>query len=252
MSKPLLASVPQEAKHAELTLEAIRTEIDGLDDEILHLIQHRQRLAGRIGLLKDVAANGLKIRPDREAAVVARRLSRAAPDTRRLAAAVWRELMSGGLAAQTPIEVQVWAGQRRDVREAARSRFGGSADYAEAHTSRQALDAALEHDRIAVLALDPDDSWWVELAERPDLWVFEGLGRRGPLDPIALAVGRLEPSALARGATYRVSFGGDSGMEGRQERVLASCGGRRLCVERDTGKAPLDREHGVVGAAAVM
>jgi chorismate mutase len=236
----------------ELTLDAIRSEIDGLDDEILHLIQHRQRLAGRIGTLKDVAATGLKIRPDREANVVARRLARATPETRRIATAVWRELMSGGLAAQGGTEVLVWSGARRDVRDAARGRFGGSADYADAHSARTALDAALDRDAIAVLALDPDHPWWIELTERSDLWVLEGLGRRGALDPIALAVGKIDPSSLARGVTYRVTHGGDSGMEGRREKVLAVSDGRRLCVERDLGKGALDRDRGVIGAAAVL
>jgi chorismate mutase len=238
---------------ADLRLEALRSEIDGLDDEILHLIQHRLELARRVGQVKENVAAGLKLRPDREARVITRRLARAEPDARRLALAVWRELMSGGLAIQHQLEVCVWSGARRDAREAARTRFGGSADYREAATPQIALEMAMEDNKIAVLALDPDAAWWVSLPERTDLWVFEGLGRRGPKDPTALAVGRIDPPTLARGGVlYRVSTGGDSGMEGSPERVLAVSEGRRLCVARDAGSGALDRERGVVGCAPVI
>lgn len=251
MSKLSLASAVPEPLHAELTLEALRAEIDGLDDELLHLIQHRQRLASRIGLLKDVAATGLKIRPDREAAVISRRLARASSATRKVALGVWRELMSGGIAAQGGMEVRVWSGARRDVRELARARFGGCADLADAATAQTALEAASSQDALAVLAIEPGDSWWRDLADRPDLWVVEGLGRRGALDPVALAVGRVDPGCLARGALFRVTSGGDSGMDGRAQKVLAVADGRRLCVERDAD-APLDRELGVIGTGAAL
>lgn len=238
---------------ADLRLEALRSEIDGLDDEILHLIQHRQELARRIGGVKENAAAGLKLRPDREARVITRRLARATPETRRLALSVWRELMSGGLSIQHQLEVAVWSGARRDTREAARSRFGGSADYRDAPTPELALETALRDGKIAVLALDPDQAWWIDLPERTDLWVFEGLGRRGPNDPTALAVGRVDSDTLARGGVvYRVSTGGDSGMEGRAERVLAVSEGRRLCVSRDSASDPLERDKGVVGCAPVL
>ncbi len=239
----------------DLTLDAIRAEIDGVDDEILQLIQHRQRLAARIGEIKDAAgegpAPGLKLRPDREASVISRRVARAQPGCKRLAQALWRELMSAGLSVQQQLEVVVWSGPRRDARDAARARFGGSADYRDARSAADALEAALKDDTIAVLALDPDDAWWAELLDRPDLWVFEGLGRRGPSDPAALAVGRVNAANLARGGvTYRISTGGDSGTDHRAERVISVSEGRRLCVSRDLGSGPLDREHGVVGTAA--
>ena len=137
------------------------------------------------------------------------------------------------------------------MREAARSRFGGCADYKDYRLASDALDAALVNDGVAVLALDGEDPWWATLLERRDLWIFEGVGRRGPMDPAALAVGKLDPAVLAHGVAYRISTGGDSCMEGRSERVLAVSEGRRLCVLKDPG-APLDRERGVVGSAAVL
>lgn len=233
----------------ELTLEALRSEIDGIDDELLSLIQQRQRLAGRVGLLKTVRTSALKIRPDREAAVISRRLARAAPEQRRMAAAIWRELMSAGLAAQGRMTVSVWSGPRADVRELARVRFGASADFVNAANPEAALAAAREKDTIAVLALDPQSDWWARLPECDDLWVIEGLARRSPLDPVALAVGGVDPGCLARGVMYRVSQGGGSGLDGAPERVLAASHGQRLCVSEDMG-GPLDRRAGVIGTAA--
>jgi chorismate mutase len=243
-------STPVSCDPLHLDLESIRAEIDAVDDEILHLIQHRQRLAARIGGLKESQGSGLKLRPDREARVIARQAARVAPANRRLTVAIWRELMSAGLAAQSEIVVQVWSGGRKDIREAARARFGGCAVYRDAPTPEAALDAAGQEGTVAVLALDPESDWWSRLGQRPDLWIFDGLGRRGPLDPAALAVGRIEPGALARGVAFRVSSGGDSGMHARAERLLAVGEGCRLYAVRDEGEGSLDREHGVVGSAA--
>ncbi len=257
MSKLSIVPAREPAPAAQdLTLEALRAEIDGVDDEILALIQHRQRLAGRIGSVKATAVDTvshLKLRPDREARVIQRRIERADPAHRRLAVSLWRELMSAGLSAQGQLQVSVWSGPRKDVRDAARGRFGGCADYRDVRTAEEALDAAIAHDQVAVLALDPETPWWSMLHERPNLWVFEGLGRRGPNDPAALAIGRMDASVLARGGVmYRVSTGGDGGMEGHAERVLSVSEGHRLCVQRDTGAGVLDRAKGVIGCAAIV
>lgn len=245
----LSLAASRDAETVEMDLASIRHEIDGLDDEILHLIQHRQRLAQRIGDLKEAQGPGLKLRPDREARVIARQAERVPPANRKLVAAVWRELMSAGLAAQGEIVVSVWSGGRKDTREAARARFGGCAVYRDAATPEAALEAACVEGGVAVIALDPESDWWASLADRDDLWIFDGLGRRGAMDPAALAIGKVETGSLARGVTYRVSSGGDSGMDGRAERLLAVGQGSRLYAAKAEGS--LDRAHGVVGSAGL-
>jgi chorismate mutase/prephenate dehydratase len=253
MTKPTLssASADQPTVAADPALEALRAEIDSADTELLALIQRRLDLARRIGAAKAGGGDALKIRPDREAALIARQCAKAAPEARRLTEAVWRELMSGGLAAQNPIEVVVWSGRRNDVRDGARGRFGGCADYRDARTPEDALDAAQGGSVVAVLALEPETPWWVDLPARNDLWIFEGLGRRGALEPTALAIGRVEASTLARGVAYRVNSGGDSDLEGRSERLLAFAEGRRLYAAKERGTGSLDRNRGMVGAAAL-
>jgi chorismate mutase len=236
---------------ADAALLALRTELDGIDSQLLALVEQRQGVASRIGGLKQAAAPGLKLRPDREAAVLRRVTQSVAEPNRRFAQALWREIMGAGLAAQGPLEVAVWAGARRDAGVLARARFGGSADYRDVATPADAL-AAADADGVAVLALDPDTAWWEDLPERSDLWIFEALGRRGAADPAVLMVGRLAPGLLARGVSYRVSAGGDSGWDGRAERLISAGRGRRLYAVQDNGQGPLDRAHGLVGAAPLV
>jgi chorismate mutase len=241
-------ATPEIAPVSDAALLALRAELDGIDSQLLALIEQRQGVAARIGALKQAAASGLKLRPDREAAVLRRVAESVAEPNRRFAQALWREIMGAGLVAQGPLEVTVWAGARRDAGVLARGRFGGVADYRDVATPADAL-AAADADGVAVLALDPDTAWWEDLPERSDLWIFEALGRRGAADPAVLMVGRLAPGLLARGVSYRVSAGGDSGWDGRAEKLISAGRGRRLYAVLDNGEGPLDRAHGLVGAA---
>jgi chorismate mutase len=234
-----------------LTLEAVRVEIDQIDDDLLRLVERRQRLAARIGGLKPAGRAPLKLNPAREARVIGRLADRASPEVRALVVPLWRELMSAGLAAQQRIEVHVWSPFRRELFVAARDRFGASAACCEADCPGSALEAAARPGGVAVLALHPETPWWRELLRRPDLWVFEALGPRGAGDPAALAVGRIEPSALAGGVGYRVSTGGDSDPGGLPERLIAADQGRRLVARRSVFPAELSRELGWIGAAPV-
>jgi chorismate mutase/prephenate dehydratase len=253
MSPAAIAAVRPDAQTpakstVKSTLQSLRGELDVIDTELLALIARRQGVARRIGEAKGAAAPGLKLRPDRETEVLRRVDARAAPENRRCVEALWREVMSAGLSVQGQVEVAVWSGARRDAPALARGRFGGSADYRQVATPAEALAAAEQHG-VAVLALDPDTAWWAELPEREDLWVFDALGRRGPTDPAVLAVGRLDAGVLARGVSYRVSVGGDSGGEGRAERLIAVGQGRRLYAVADHGRGVLDRARGVIGCA---
>jgi chorismate mutase len=248
MSK--LSLVASRTPELELTLDAVRSEIDHLDEELLRLVERRLRLASRIGDLKESSGAGLKLRPDREAAVIRHMLDRATPGARKLTQALWRELMSAGLSVQAELSVAVWGGGRRDTAEQARIRFGACAGYAEVASAEEALQAAERDQTIAVLAVDPDTPWWADLPAREGLWVFEALGRRGPVDPSALVVGRVDPSSLAEGVRYRVSTGGESDAQGRPGRLVAAGAGRRLYASREVGDA--GREHGWVGSAPIL
>lgn len=235
---------------SELTLAALRSEIDAVDDSVLDLIARRQSLARKINTLKGPTAQGLKLRPDREAHVIRRLLGRTAPADRPLVLALWRELLSAGLAVQAEVTVVVWSSSAGAV-DQARLRFGVSAAYRTSETWEEALSMAEAGSVIAVLDVDPAAPWWVDLAGRGALWIFESLGGE-PTRPAALAVGRVPPASLARGVTYRISPS-ESARPASGEHPIAAAGGGILSAALDGDGGPgLDRAQGVLGCAPVI
>ncbi len=237
-------------------LADLRAQIDALDAQLLDALERRIALAREIGRQKPPVEGRptLGFRPDREAAVVSGLLARAAPDMRPLVTGVWREVMSAGLAVQGAMAVQVWRGPERRVGvDAARRRFGASARYSRAASPEEALAAAAAGATLAVLALEADRPWWLQLAEaHDDLWVCEALSATDDAEePDALAVGRLPPASLAPGRELRVTRdGGDGGWGGAPDRVLATAAGWRLTLARRRTDEVLDagaRDRGVVG-----
>ena len=240
------------------TLGGIRGEIDRIDDAVLDLLERRMQLAAGIGGLKDAGqVDALKLRPDREAAVIQRLLTRADPANRRLALGVWREIMASGLSRQGELQVLVWGGAEPAlVLDAARRRFGSSAQYRVVDTPAEALKTAAAENALAVLALGPTTAWWTRLAAQyRDLWVFDAIdGVRGASEPMALAVARIDPAALAGGRTYVISAGGDAGQGEPARRLLGMDEGWRLyAVERQMEEiGAMDRYSGVIGRAPLF
>src|SRR5438309_6166533 len=83
-------------------LACLRGALDAIDDQILALVERRIETARAIGAAKPAAAGALKLRPGREAAVVAR-LEAQASAARPAVRPVWRELMGQCLQAQAPM-----------------------------------------------------------------------------------------------------------------------------------------------------
>jgi chorismate mutase len=236
------------------SLADLRREIDAADDAILELLDRRQDLARRVNAFKAAEPAGLALRPDREAFVLTRLLEREPPERRPVILALWREVLGAGLAAQGAVQVVTWSPNGLEAQLGARLRFGASADYHAAASPEAALKAAEEENAVAVLGIDREHPWWADLPRRESLWVFETLGGlRGRDEPAALAVGRVPPGSLARGLSFRVSVGGDSGGGMRGERVIASGPGRRLYAVPDGPQPPaLDRSLGWIGAAPLI
>jgi chorismate mutase len=237
------------------TLEELRDRIDKIDDAILELLQDRMALASRIGGVKPTGpVNALKLRPDREARVISRLLSKAEPECRQLALGVWREIMAAGLARQGQLEVIVWGGpDPAHVLDNARRRFGSSPRYVEVANPAEALAGAATRNAVAVLAIDPKTAWWTRLAaQHRDLWVFDAIDSpKGGKEPGCLAVARIDPASLAGGRTFVISAGGDAGGGEPSRRLLGLDEGWRLY---DVDRAPdevsaMDRYRGVIGRA---
>jgi chorismate mutase len=110
------------------TLAEVRSRIDGIDRELLTLLDERAALASAVAEAKRAAdpSGGFGLRPERETEVIRRLLAherRAASPA--LVLRLWRELMAESLAGQGPFSLTVWGG--RDparAAELARLRFG--------------------------------------------------------------------------------------------------------------------------------
>ena len=237
----------------DLGLEALRGEIDEVDDAILALLQRRRGLTAKIGRVKADGEPCLRLKPNREAAVLQRLIARAEPALHTLVRAVWREVMAAGLAEQEAMEVQVWTGEHAPhLLMEARHRFGAHPTLRLASTPQQALEAAGRGAAVAVLAMD--DPWWTTLADdHPHLWVFEMVRRPGTGEALALAVGRVDPASLADGPVLRAVRGGDADGSLKPSAPLHVAGGWTLRAEPDGAQVrPASRHAGVIGRAAPL
>ena len=183
----------QEPKAAPDDLQALRREIDAIDDELLGLIDCRVAVSAKVAALKNGASPGLlKLRPRREADVVARlqRAARRAPPE--MVAHLWRTLMSYGLQAQTPMQLVVHAtGNRQALQECVRARFGPAASLVWADDARSALAIARNEEAVAIL-----DEASAPSAGDPDLRVFDTISCE---DGSLCAVGRVAVADIVDG-----------------------------------------------------
>ena len=202
---------PADISPEHMALAALRHEIDALDDELLALFERRLAIAARVGLAKDAPAGPhVKLRPDREQAVLSRMLARARPDNREAVESLWRQIVGWGLARQGRIQVQVWSPvEPTRAFDGARLRFGAAAGMRAVRDPQAALAWAAEGNGVAVLAVNAEQPWWIGLRrEWSMLSVFDGFGGD---TPTALAVGRIDPASLPTGRRVLVDAGGDAG-----------------------------------------
>jgi len=107
-------------------IEKLRREIDGIDDELLGLLNRRADLARRIGLLKGASP---AYRPERETEIL-RSLEKRNPGPlpAERATAVFREVISACRAMEAPIRVAYLGPQGTFSEEAVHKHFGHSVE----------------------------------------------------------------------------------------------------------------------------
>jgi chorismate mutase/prephenate dehydratase len=115
-------------------LGALRTAIDGIDDQILGLLDRRAEVVQKVGELKRRHKQAFHV-PNRERAVLDR-LTRAARGAfpREAVRPVFREIMSACLSLESPLVVAYPGPEATFSHMAGRSRFGLSARYLPAAT----------------------------------------------------------------------------------------------------------------------
>lgn len=171
-------------------LDVLRSEIDRIDDALLELVEQRLAASLAIAARKDADGDGLlKLRPRREAAVIARLVSRARTASPELVTQMWRGLMAHGLQAQLRTElVLCTSGDRAALQERVRARFGAAAPIHWADAPADAIAAAREREAVAII----ERSLPIALEEDDNLIMFDALHNEdGSL--LAVAIGRVAP-----------------------------------------------------------
>ena len=132
---------------AEPTLDALRAEIDSIDEQLHRLIMRRADVTLGIGAIKNASQpNAALMRPGRDAEVLRRLAARhegAFPKS--VVIRLWRELIGAVLRLQGPFSVAVYAPEAANgYWDLARDHFG-SLTPATAHDSpQQVLNAVLD------------------------------------------------------------------------------------------------------------
>src|SRR6478735_7322311 len=110
-------------------LDALRTQIDALDERIVELLNQRAKVVVEIGKLKQ-QQNAPIYAPDRERLILQklRSLNRG-PLPDRTLEAVYRELMSGSFALEKPLRIAYLGPHGTFSHAAAAKKFGASVDY---------------------------------------------------------------------------------------------------------------------------
>lgn len=168
-------------------IENLRSEIDGIDDALLDLVERRMSISASIAALKDRGAGPrLRLRPRREAEIIDRLTRRARVANPEMIGHLWRTLMAYSLQGQAAMRLVLHTdGDKLAMHEGVRARFGPAARISWADEAGAALDAARDGEVIAVLGapvhVAPDET---------DLRVFDEIDC-GP--STAYAIGRVAP-----------------------------------------------------------
>ncbi len=196
-------------------IEALRREIDEIDDAILDLILRRTAVVERIGAQKAEGGRPT-LRPGREAAVLRRLLARHRGRFPRAALVrIWRELISASVNLQAPLVVAVCGSEHASGYEGiARAHFGSAARLVFRPTVEETIRAVAEDAAVVVGVLPAPGrgaDWWPALmadggAAPPRIVaalpiVAGGSGGDGP-GPSAVAIARIPPEASGDDRSY--------------------------------------------------
>ena len=157
--------------NTENPLDALRREIDAIDESLHELIMRRTEVVERVREVKK--REKIKIRPAREAEILNRLVARHRGSfPKRELIRMWRELIVATLSFEGPFSVAVWVPDREDgeepgFRDLARDQYGSFTPMTDhASTGRIVEMVATGKATVGVLPL-PDqtdaDPWWPRL-----------------------------------------------------------------------------------------
>jgi chorismate mutase len=188
-------------------LEALRREIDAIDEAIHDLIMRRTEVADQVRELKKGAA--VKIRPAREARILYRLMERHRGSfPRRELARIWRELIMATVSVEGPFSAAVLAaGDGPAFEEVARDHYGSFTVMTRHASSHGVIEAVRRREAtVGILPFperDDPDPWWRHLVTEDEaapriIARLPFIGRRGGRDAEALVICPLanEPTGL--------------------------------------------------------
>lgn len=169
-------SATNDKQPSETALQALRREIDDIDDAIHDLLMKRSsvvagvRKAKKAGGSPGAGNDGNNLRPAREADVIRRLVARHTGDLpKETIVRLWREIMGTFTALQGPFSVAVLSpeGDACGMTDMARAHFGSQTPLTAHASARRVIDAVGKGDAtVGVLAIpQPDDAtpWWPHL-----------------------------------------------------------------------------------------
>ena len=181
------------------TLDALRGQIDSIDDAILDLLEQRYAVTQRVARAKATAgSNSLPIRPQRERAILKRLSIRATQVPADNIAHIWRAILTLSARSQKAYRIVLWSpeGTRIALAGLAATRFGTAIPTQWAASAGEAIEAAQAGDAILLMPAD-----LLQPSQMPEL----DLIGQYPLDclhhPWAAALGKLaqEPAVATFG-----------------------------------------------------
>lgn len=187
-------------------LDALRKEIDAVDDSLHDLIMRRVCLVEQIGKVKAEEHGGMpgcSLRPAREMEIMRRLWKRhSGAMDKDVLIRLWRELISACVNIQTPLCVAVYMPERgMGNLEIARDFFGSYTAMLPCRSTGLVLKELTQGEaNVGILSLNDDtqDCWWYSIAQeyKRTLSVFAKLPITGPANSrgegkIAYAVGKI-------------------------------------------------------------
>lgn len=195
------------------SLEALRREIDRIDDTIHDLIMRRTTIVEKVRNLKRY--DRIKIRPAREAAIVYRLIARhRGPFPKRELIRIWRELIVATLAFEGPFSVAVYMPEDgAGYWDLARDQYGSFTPMKGFASARGVIQAVRNQNAtVGVLPVPrPDDSdpWWrhlvVDSSDTPRVIArlpMAGAGNSRDRQPEALVICPVNGEPTGRDRTY--------------------------------------------------
>lgn len=154
-------------------LQALRREIDAIDDSLHDLIMERTRVVERVRDAKK--GEKIKIRPAREAEILYRLVARhSGAFPKRELARIWREMIVATLRFEGPFSVSVFVPEDEEgYWDLARDQYGTFTPMTRHVSSRAVVEAVRNGDAtVGILPMPrPDDTeqWWrLLVTETPD------------------------------------------------------------------------------------